>query len=89
MLITHIYPHLNLNQRCQKVKNMGGGGAVPIGGDNLPSLVEIGLPDLPNIGGASSGITVNLTPPHQHLLLKHGKSSLQLNLGVRNTHDYF
>ena len=36
-----------------------------IGGDNLPSLVRIGLTDLPNIGGASgppgppgSGITV-------------------------------
>ena len=35
-----------------------------IGGDNLPSLVAIGLTDLPNIGGASgppgppgSGIT--------------------------------
>ena len=27
---------------------------VVIGGDNLPSLVEIGLTDLSNIGGASA-----------------------------------
>ena len=40
------------------------GVPVVIGGDNLPSLVGIGLTDLPNIGGASgppglpdSGIT--------------------------------
>ena len=34
------------------------GGAVVIGGDNLPSLVRIGLTDLQNIGGASgSGTT--------------------------------
>ena len=40
-------------------------GPVVIGGDNLPSPVQIGLTDLPNIGGASgppgppgSGITV-------------------------------
>ena len=37
------------------------GGQVVIGGDNLPSLVRIGLTDLQNIGGASgppgSGIT--------------------------------
>ena len=30
-----------------------GGGAVGIGGDNLPVLVGIGLTDLLNIGGAS------------------------------------
>ena len=30
---------------------LGGGGAVVIGGDNLPSLVRIGLSDLKNIGG--------------------------------------
>jgi hypothetical protein len=29
------------------------GVPVVIGGDNLPSPVEIGLTDLPNIGGAS------------------------------------
>ena len=29
------------------------GGPVVIGGDNLPSLVRIGLTDLQNIGGAS------------------------------------
>ena len=29
------------------------GGAVVIGGDNLPSPVGIGLTDLPNIGGTS------------------------------------
>ena len=28
-------------------------GAVVIGGDKLPSPVQIGLTDLPNIGGAS------------------------------------
>ena len=33
------------------MKNFGGGGAVGIDWDNLPSLVEIGLTDLPNIGG--------------------------------------
>ena len=40
------------------------GGAVVICGDNLPSLVQIGLTDLPNIGGPvaplapGSGITL-------------------------------
>ena len=34
------------------VKNIGGASAVVIGEDNLPSPVEIGLSDLPNIGGA-------------------------------------
>ena len=33
------------------MKNIG--GPVVIGGDNLPSLVRIGLSDLQNIGGAS------------------------------------
>ena len=41
--------NLNLNQRCRKVKTLG--MSVVIGGDNLPSLVEIGLTDLPNMGG--------------------------------------
>ena len=36
-------------QWCRKVKNIG--GPVVIGGDNLPSLVRIGLSDLQNIGG--------------------------------------
>ena len=43
------------------------GVPVVIGGDNLPSPVEIGLADLPNIGGASgppgppsSGTTVHI-----------------------------
>ena len=31
------------------------GGPVVIGGDNLPSLVRIGLTDLSNIGGGASG----------------------------------
>ena len=34
-----------------------GGGAVVIGGDNLPSPVELGLTELPNIG---SGTTVSM-----------------------------
>ena len=46
------------------------GVPVVIGGDNLPSPVEIGLTDLPNIGGASgppgppsSGITAGYINP--------------------------
>ena len=31
------------------------GGAVVIGGDNLPSPVRIGLTDLQNIGGGGAG----------------------------------
>ena len=36
------------------------GGPVVIGGDNLPSLVRIGLSDLQNIGG---GPVAPLAPP--------------------------
>ena len=52
-----------VDQCCWQVKNIG--VPVEIGGDNLASLVGIGLTDLPNIGEASgphgppgSGITV-------------------------------
>ena len=38
-------------QCCRKVKNFG--VPVVIGGDNLPSPVQIGLTDLQDIGGAS------------------------------------
>ena len=38
-------------QWCRKLKKFGGRGAIVIGGDNLPSPVEIGLTDLPNIAG--------------------------------------
>ena len=54
------------------------GGPVVIGGDNLPSLVGIGLTDLPNIGEASgppgppgSGITARSC----HLILMPGPCS--------------
>ena len=40
-------------------KQLGGRGAVVIGGDNLPSLVWIGLTDLQNIGGP----VATLAPP--------------------------
>ena len=36
------------------------GGLVVLGGDNVSSLVKIGLADLPNIGGAKA-------PPSPHL----------------------
>ena len=36
------------------------GGLVVLGGDNVSPLVEIGLADLPNIGGAKA-------PPSPHL----------------------
>ena len=35
-----------------------------IGGDNLPSPVEIGLTHLPNIGGASAGGPLQWPPWH-------------------------
>ena len=41
-------------QWCRKVKHIGTWGPAIIGGDNLPSLVDIGLTDLPNMGGASA-----------------------------------
>ena len=45
-----------ISQWCPKVKKIG--GAVVIGGDNLPSPVELGLTELPNIG---SGTTVSMS----------------------------
>ena len=46
-----------ISQWCRKVKKIGGGPVV-IGGDNLPSPVELGLTELPNIG---SGTTVSMS----------------------------
>ena len=48
-------------QWCQKV-----GVPVVIGGDNLPSLLGIGLTDLPNIEGASPPVPTSLKSiPHK------------------------
>ena len=48
------------------------GVPVAIGGDNLPSPVEIGLTDLPNIGGAS-GITRGIHVQKLLVFIKTGK----------------
>ena len=45
-----IYIHIAVMPEGEK---HWGGGPVVIGGDNLPSLVQIGLTDLTNIGGTS------------------------------------
>ena len=52
-------------QWCQKVKNIGVGVPVAIGGDNLPSPIEIGLTDLPNIAGASGPLAPPVPAPLQ------------------------
>ena len=38
------------DRHATRVKNPG--GCIVLGGDNVPSLVEIGLTDLPKSGGA-------------------------------------
>ena len=48
------FVHVNMNvSRSDAGRWKTLGGPVVIGGDNLPSLVQIGLTDLQNIGGAS------------------------------------
>ena len=39
------------------------GGLVVLGGDNVSPLVEIGLADLPNIGGAKAPLAPTLRRP--------------------------
>ena len=49
-------------------------GLVVLGGDNVSPLVEIGLADLPNIGGAKA------PPPSPHLATALGRKSIMGNI---------